>query len=268
MDACEEALSAQSDAPEKLDLLDWIETALHAIRLGHPSIAKRMVAAVRADPQRFAYESDQYLDMLELEQLVAVEAQIAAHHHQALAAYMLGDEEALRSLLKREALASATTHAVLREKAPLLATFFVQRPLPSSNARTDRAHLMLGIGGVGIALTMLALLARYGSSWAGPSSEPYAERVAPILAATTESPRTSEVPHLSDAAFELRVALLRARPCVCEHDLDACEAITAFDRSATPSCSLLEGASLGRALAGCTHDEAREALSRACPNLP
>lgn len=261
-EACKKALdpdALRSDAT--IDRLVWIELALHALQLGHADVAKRMVTIANEQSALFSNADDTYLDMNELKELLSIEDEIPHEHQRALAAYMLGDDDALCSLMTRDA---APTHRVLERKAPLLAAFFVSPPVRTPDPKTDRAYLAFGVIGVGVALGILAMLAKYGSSWAGPSSELYQPRRA---AHVPETQVAIEATHQSDATFELRLALLRARPCVCARSVNACAAITAFDRSPAPSCALLEGARLVEALTECTNDEAREEFSRACPDL-
>lgn len=262
VEACTKALelgALKSDVA--IDSLTWVELALHALQLGHADVAKRMVALTSEDSALFANADDAYLDMNELKELLAIDGEIPRAHQRALAAYMLGDDDALAPLMTSDA---ASTHRVLQRKAPLLAAFFIPQP-SRTDVKTDRAYLAFGVIGVGVALGILVMLTKYGSSWAGPSSEHYRPRPD---AHVPETQVAVEATHQSDATFELRLALLRARPCVCARAVDACAAITAFDRSAAPSCVLLEGAQLVEALAECANDEAREALSRACPESP
>lgn len=261
VEACKKALypdALRSDAA--IDSLAWIDLALHALQLGHADVAKRMVALTSEHSALFSNADDTYLDMNELKELLSIDGEIPHEHQRALAAYMLGDDDALSQLMTRDA---APTHRVLQRKAPLLEAFFVSPLSRTPDPKTDRAYLAFGLSGVAVALGILAMLAKYGSSWAGPSSEPYQpQRAAHAL----ETQLASEATHQSDATFELRLALLRARPCVCARAVDACAAIMAFDRSPAPSCALLEGAQLVEALTECAHDEAREAFSRACPD--
>jgi len=274
--ACEKALRELPAMPDVVvDLLDWVDCGLYAVRLGHRDVAMRMVALSKEQSARFTHDEDGSLDMIELEQLLGLCEEVPGRHQQAIAAYLLGEDAALSALMEQDAKACAATHAVLLQEAPLLVAFFaereasqlhVQEPNHLGAARIDRALLGLGLAGVVFAITLLMLLVRYGSSWAGPSMQPYAERVAPRVAATPAPSTSPEVTHQSEATFELRLALLRARSCVCERTLDACAAITAFDRSQAPSCALLDDAELIDALTACNNDEAREALSRACPS--
>jgi hypothetical protein len=250
----------------QIDLGDWIDTAMHALHLEHEAVGRRMVKLAEAQPAAFERDEDVDVELAELAQWLGLESHIPKAHQRALLEYMLGNEAPLTLLLQSDARASAATHAVLVKEAPLLASFFVVQAPVQAAVRRDRLTLVLGASGIVVALLMLGALFKYGSSWAGPALE--APRRGPPRETAAPSPEAPAV-HQSDDVFELRVALLRARPCVCESALAACRAIGDFDRSASPSCALLVDArgELDAALATCGNDEAREVLSRACPTL-
>lgn len=247
----------------------WVDTAAEALQGEHQELAVRMVTLAQAHPDAFERAEGEDQELAELAQLLALQGRIPKAHQRALVDYMLGDEAPLAVLLERDPKACAATHAVLTQNAPLLASFFVvHAPGKPAPMPRDRTRLVLGLAGVVTAFAMLAVLFKYGSSWSGPALE------SPRRGPRHEEPSPTSAPevevHQSDDVFALRLALLRARPCVCESALTACRAINDFDRNATPSCALLAEArtELDAALQSCRNDEAREALSRACPTHP
>ena len=255
-----------------LHLYDWNDTALYAVQRGMADTAELMLAL--AKEQLFLRTEADDLDEKRLAELLLVRASIPAAHQKLLCAHLRGQPSDARDEGHAgEAQAWAETRSVLARQAPLLEALLIPETgtkAPPRARKVARIQAVLGFAGLALGIAMLVGLFAFGSSWRGPSSEPPRRRhTQPVV---PEPPPAIARPerHLTDEVFDLRLAILRARPCVCASALSACRALDEFDRAVAPSCSQLAHAraDLDVALRRCGDDEARQALAEACPTPP